>query len=666
MSLRLPRTWDFNLRTEKIARSKSVMPGESSSGSGSPGSPSSTDRPLKTGWLKKQRSIVKNWQLRYFVLKGHCLYYYKDEKDTTCQGSIMLQTSQVNELTSNADEPGKFLFEIIPGGCGDRERDSHVLMANSQNEMEEWVKTIRRITGAPSSGAVFGKCLADTVQYEQKFGQHLVPILVEKCAEFIREHGLSEEGIFRLPGQDNQVKQFRDAFDAGERPSFPSDTDVHTVASLLKLYLRELPQPVVPWSQYDEFLECSVQLSNNPAQGREKLEKLISLLPKPNYNLLSYLCRFLYEIQLNSRVNKMSVENLATVIGVNLLKPRIEDPVAIMKGTPQIQKLMTVLISLHKELFPKSKDMAPSPPPQKSDSKKSNIPRSSVGWDVAEGPSVYSSKDDTNDSLSESSDDVTTGVSEGDGEDSEEAQHFSSSLVASDPWTGSPRKRTQTLPSRRCPFSGEGSEKGGNGKRPGLFQGDLWGAAGTSPPEYDADKRTLSEDIFKILDLHRVSLFRRSEENGGKHVEEASSAGTDAAAKQTEAQVDKPSSKPLLQPREVMCSTVKGDKRRETDKGQEATAQSPQMETPKNNNNKEQQQQVSEDLITSLQRRNSELQGMVSELREALQAEQRRNAALEILHRNADRAREQAEKRNQALDREIQQFLSGKTSAGPQ
>ncbi len=50
-----------------------------------PGSPSSMERPLKLGWLKKQRSIVKNWQQRYFVLRGQQLYYYKDEDDTKPQ-----------------------------------------------------------------------------------------------------------------------------------------------------------------------------------------------------------------------------------------------------------------------------------------------------------------------------------------------------------------------------------------------------------------------------------------------------------------------------------------------------------------------------------------------------------------------------------------------------
>ncbi|KAK2092616.1 Rho GTPase-activating protein 25 [Saguinus oedipus] len=91
-------------------------------------------------------------------------------------------------------------------------------------ESQEIVRPMNdRMTGQvlfALSSAVFGQRLDETVAYEQKFGPHLVPILVEKCADFILEHGRNEEGIFRLPGQDNLVKQLRDAFDAGERPSF--------------------------------------------------------------------------------------------------------------------------------------------------------------------------------------------------------------------------------------------------------------------------------------------------------------------------------------------------------------------------------------------------------------------------------------------------------------
>lgn len=57
--------------------------------------------------------------------------------------------------------------------------------------------------------------------YEAQCGhQRLVPLLVEQCVVFIREHGLQEEGLFRAPGQTNHVRELQDAFDRGEKPVF--------------------------------------------------------------------------------------------------------------------------------------------------------------------------------------------------------------------------------------------------------------------------------------------------------------------------------------------------------------------------------------------------------------------------------------------------------------
>lgn len=50
------------------------------------------------------------------------------------------------------------------------------------------------------------------------------------------------------------------------RPSVCSTTDVHTVASLLKLYLRELPEPVVPFSRYEDFLSCAQLLTKDEGE----------------------------------------------------------------------------------------------------------------------------------------------------------------------------------------------------------------------------------------------------------------------------------------------------------------------------------------------------------------------------------------------------------------
>ncbi|XP_070760270.1 rho GTPase-activating protein 25 [Enoplosus armatus] len=628
MSLKLPRNWDFSTfkaETARIARSKSVIPGEGGPSPGSPHSTRSMERPLKAGWLKKQqRSLVKNWQQRYFVLRGSTLTYHKDDKETTVQGVIQLRFSKVNELPLNVDDPGKYLFEIIPRSSGDRERCPYVFMANSQSDMEEWVRTLRRVIGVPTSG-VFGKGLMDTVTYERRFGPHMVPILVQKCVEFIKEHGLDEEGIFRLPGQDNAVKQFRDAFDAGERPSFPSDTDVHTVASLLKLYLRELPQPVVPWTQYQDFLDCTTMLDSTSTECWEKLEKQIALLPRVNYNLLSYVCRFLFEVQLHSSVNKMNVENLATVMGINLLKPQIEDPITVMKATPQIQKLMTVMIRQHETLFPLSKDVLPSTPSKKAESQK-NTPRSFVGWESAEMGDA---------SLSESPEEEEDNDSPG-----PDRGNFSPKTTLQEPlspstddWQGSPRKRTQTLPTFNCPLTGMAAKADALNR---------WSHIQESVEEKSG---TLSEDIFKILDLRSSgSLFGGSQmsnkegEDRLKARRGSDNTGSSTAGSQKPDGDSRPARVLHHQKSEGNLTVSGGSVQRV--------------------NSKSEQKTDSQQLIDSLQQENKELRATVAELQSALEADRRHVAALEICLRNAERSRDEAQGRNAELQREIQQFLT--------
>ncbi|KAB1266746.1 Rho GTPase-activating protein 25 [Camelus dromedarius] len=87
--------------------------------------PNPLERPLKMGWLKKQRSIVKNWQQRYFVLRAQQLYYYKDEEDVKHQGCMYLPGCTVKEIATNPEEAGKFVFEVIP--------DQLILVPGSSN-----------------------------------------------------------------------------------------------------------------------------------------------------------------------------------------------------------------------------------------------------------------------------------------------------------------------------------------------------------------------------------------------------------------------------------------------------------------------------------------------------------------------------------------------------
>ncbi|KAK2872889.1 hypothetical protein Q8A67_022786 [Cirrhinus molitorella] len=198
---------------------------------------------------------------------------------------------------------------------------------------------------------VFGQRLEETVLYERRYGDHMAPLVVEQCVDFIREHGLTEVGLFRQPGQATLVKELQEAFDAGEKPSFDNSTDVHTVASLLKLYLRELPEPLVPFSRYEEFLVCGKRIPTDREKGLQDLKSLLYELPVANFNLLKYICQFLNDVQSYSNVNKMSIQNLATVFGPNILRPKAEDPESIIGGAAVVQHLMSELIREHNLLF---------------------------------------------------------------------------------------------------------------------------------------------------------------------------------------------------------------------------------------------------------------------------------------------------------------------------
>ncbi|XP_054364243.1 rho GTPase-activating protein 22 isoform X10 [Mirounga angustirostris] len=98
-----------------FARSKSLVMGEQSRSPGRLPCPHRLGPVLKEGWLKKQRSILKNWQQRWFVLRGDQLFYYKDKDETKPQGFISLQGTRVTELLPGPEDPGKHLFEISPG-----------------------------------------------------------------------------------------------------------------------------------------------------------------------------------------------------------------------------------------------------------------------------------------------------------------------------------------------------------------------------------------------------------------------------------------------------------------------------------------------------------------------------------------------------------------------
>lgn len=152
------------------------------------------------------------------------------------------------EVPFNPEEPDKCLLEISAGKGQTRVTSNHetyLLWAANDEERQKWIKNIRKVMYSSFGGAIFGQSLEETMAFEHKLNRRL-PYIMEQCVHFLTKNGLDVEGIFRLPGRNLLIKELKERFDSAERVVFDiEEVDVHTVASLLKLYLRELPQSVI-------------------------------------------------------------------------------------------------------------------------------------------------------------------------------------------------------------------------------------------------------------------------------------------------------------------------------------------------------------------------------------------------------------------------------------
>jgi hypothetical protein len=155
------------------------------------------------------------------------------------------------------------------------------------------------------------------------------------------------------------IKELKERFDSAERVVFDiEEVDVHTVASLLKLYLRELPQSVIPAEYYQKFMNIALrfqgaQVPEDKQKAIIDLKLAVTEIPTDNFNILSFLCKFLALVCTNSDVNKMTVLNIATVFGPNIIRNVSEaDSAELLMATADItQQLVFMMIEYEKEVF---------------------------------------------------------------------------------------------------------------------------------------------------------------------------------------------------------------------------------------------------------------------------------------------------------------------------
>ncbi|XP_067270763.1 protein FAM13A-like [Pseudorasbora parva] len=158
--------------------------------------------------------------------------------------------------------------------------------------------------------AVFGVPLIDL----RKSGQMRqgLPLLLMRIVEFVEKHGLSESGLFRVGGKVKRCNELRKSFDQGGFPEFDSG-DIPTPASLLKLFLRELPGGLIPELHMTQLLK--VFRDSEDEELNQAVRTILNRLPEEHFNVLSYLLFFLARVAAESHLNLMTSKNLSIVFG---------------------------------------------------------------------------------------------------------------------------------------------------------------------------------------------------------------------------------------------------------------------------------------------------------------------------------------------------------------
>ncbi|XP_069510668.1 rho GTPase-activating protein 44 isoform X5 [Ambystoma mexicanum] len=158
---------------------------------------------------------------------------------------------------------------------------------------------------------------------------------VEACVTMLLECGMQEEGLFRVAPSASKLKKLKAALDCCVVDVAEYSVDPHAIAGALKSYLRELPEPLMTFELYDEWIQASnIQDQDKRLQA---LWNACEKLPKTNYNNLRYLIKFLAKLTEYQDANKMTPSNMAIVLGPNLLWPQAEGNITEMMTTVSLQ-----------------------------------------------------------------------------------------------------------------------------------------------------------------------------------------------------------------------------------------------------------------------------------------------------------------------------------------
>ncbi|XP_037549763.1 rho GTPase-activating protein 12b [Nematolebias whitei] len=167
---------------------------------------------------------------------------------------------------------------------------------------------------------VFGCSLTSLCQRENTS----VPNFVTMCIDHVEDTGLSLDGLYRVSGNLAVVQKLRFAVNHDEHVDLSDSKweDIHVTTGALKMFFRELPEPLFTYGFFNDFMNA-IKCSDYK-QRVNFVKDLIKKLPKPNHDTMQALFKHLRRVIEFGEANRMTTQSVAIVFGPTLLRPETE------------------------------------------------------------------------------------------------------------------------------------------------------------------------------------------------------------------------------------------------------------------------------------------------------------------------------------------------------
>ncbi|KAK2866539.1 hypothetical protein Q7C36_002595 [Tachysurus vachellii] len=270
----------------------------------------------------------------------------------TRQGTELLIQSEIDSvitdwyraltevITTHAWESDEAIEEDMPESPGtekqDKEKDfkkSKTLKSatmETADQKKTRVKLRKFLTRRPTLQAVRDKGYIK----DQVFGCSVtslcsrentsVPNFVQICIEHVENTGLNVDGLYRVSGNLAVIQKLRFAVNHDEKVDLADSKweDIHVITGALKMFFRELPEPLFTYSSFNDFVNA---IKNSDYKQRvQAIKDLIKQLPKPNQETMQVLFRHLKRVIEHGEANRMTTQSVAIVFGPTLLRPETE------------------------------------------------------------------------------------------------------------------------------------------------------------------------------------------------------------------------------------------------------------------------------------------------------------------------------------------------------